>query len=55
MIKVTKYTQGHLYPTASFTYVERHGGVGEEKGRMEGKDEGRKMKDRSKDIDWRGI
>lgn len=29
MIKVTKYTQGHLYPTASFTWVERwrHGGV----------------------------
>lgn len=27
MIKVTKYTQGHLYPTASFTWVEtwRHG------------------------------
>ena len=30
MIKVTKYIQGHLYPTASFTWVERcwkHGGA----------------------------
>lgn len=41
MIKVTKYTQGHLYPTASFTWVERwrNGEVPErrrQKGRMEG-------------------
>lgn len=43
MIKVTKYTQGHLQPTASFTWVERrrHGGVearsGEKKKEKEGK------------------
>lgn len=70
MIKVIKYTQGHLFPIASFTYRWRDGGgmeewdQGEETGRMdrrkedgrwmEGKDGGRKRKARSEDIDREG-
>lgn len=41
MIKVTKYTQGHLYPTASFTYRWRDGGMeGQDRRRWDRKDGG---------------